>query len=127
MKTPHVMTHSILFVFLLITLAGCVTTSRTESVSGITGSITQGSKFEKISIGMSMKEVTDLIGPPTDTKHYGTGKGFIPFYFGGDTMRMEHLYKGEGRITFTGGAGVGGSGFKVYRIVYDSKENGYAR
>ena len=98
-----------------------------ESDGGIVGAIPPGSKFAKISIGMSMKEVFDFIGPPTDTKAYATGKTFIPFYFGSDGARSEALYKGEGRITFTGGAGVGGGTFKVYRIVYDPSESGYNR
>jgi hypothetical protein len=54
-----------------------------------------------------------------------TGKAFIPFYFGGDRSRFETLYKEEGRITFTGGAGIGGRGYKVHRIIYDPSEDGY--
>jgi len=75
---------------------------------------------------MSMKEVYDLIGVPTDTKTYSTGKAWIPFYFGRDMARTEALYKGEGKITFTG-VGVGGVALKVYRIIYDPNEYGYVR
>ena len=49
-----------------------------------------------------MAEVTDLIGPPTDTNHYVTGKAFIPYYFGDDTTRTECHYKGIGRVIFSG-------------------------
>jgi len=73
---------------------------------------------------MSMKQVFDTIGQPTDTRSYTTGKAFIPFYFGSDVARSEALYKGEGRIVFTG-VGIGGTGFRVYTITYDPTEDGY--
>lgn len=134
----------LLLVMLITVMGGCASTSNkqsdggvadketgnttknttNQSDGGIVGTIPPTSKFAKISIGMPMKEVTDLIGQPTDTKNYQTGKAFIPFYFGRDTARSEALYKGEGRITYTG-AGVGGVAFKVYRIVYDPTESGY--
>ncbi len=110
----------------IIILAGCATASRSEPEGGISVDIPPDSKFAKISVGMSMQEVFDLIGPPTDTRTYTTGKAFIPFYFGRDMARNEALYKGEGRITFTG-VGVGGVALKVYRIVYDPTEPGYNR
>jgi len=91
-----------------------------ESDGGIIGTIPPNSPFAKISIGMSTKHVYDLIGPPTDTRHYNTGKQFIPFYHGTDLVRSEALYKGMGRITFTGRGSQ-----TVYRIVYDPSEKGY--
>ena len=93
---------------------------QSDSDGGIIGNIPPGSPFSKIEIGMSRKHVFDLIGPPTDTKHYPTGKSFIPFYAGRDSYRIEAIYKGQGRITFAG------NGEKVYRIVYDPGEKGYA-
>ncbi len=116
--------------FAVFSLTGCAGKSPQQSAdtqkSGrIIGEIPSESKFNKISLGMSMKQVSDLIGPPTDTKSYMTGKSFIPFYFGGDSSRIETLYKEEGRITFTGGAGFGGGGYKVYQIIYDPDEDGY--
>ena len=78
-----------------------------------------GSLFKKISVGMSMRHVTDLIGPPSDTKQYMTGKNFIPFYMGTDTVRLEAIYRGEGRITFTGRP------LRVYQIINNPNEAGY--
>jgi hypothetical protein len=52
-----------------------------------------GGKFTRLQIGMPMKQVTDLIGQPSDQGAYITGKAFIPFYFGGDTHRQELVYK----------------------------------
>ncbi|SMQ97805.1 hypothetical protein PD885_00537 [Xanthomonas fragariae] len=46
----------------------------------ITGKPAPGSKFTQLKIGMPMKQVTDLIGQPTDQGSYVTGKAFIPFF-----------------------------------------------
>jgi hypothetical protein len=81
--------------------------------------IPPGTLFKKIAKGMSMQHVVDLIGPPTDTKQYITGKNFIPFYMGTDTVRLDAHYKGQGRITFTGRP------LRVYIIVNDPNESGY--
>jgi hypothetical protein len=78
-----------------------------------------GTLFKRITKGMSFRHVTDLIGPPSDTKEYMTGKNFIPFYMGTDTVRLEAIYKGQGRITFTGRP------LRVYRIIDNPNESGY--
>ncbi|MDD2724178.1 MAG: hypothetical protein PHH59_09190 [Methylovulum sp.] len=90
----------------------------------IIGNIPSNSPFAKIKIGMPFKQVHDLIGEPTDTGSHATGKAFVPFYFGSDVMRMEDLYKGLGRIVYSG-AGMGGVNFKVHQIIYDPSEDGY--
>jgi hypothetical protein len=88
------------------------------------GVIPAGSPFSKLKIGMSSKQAHDLIGEPTDTANHMTGKMFIPFYFGSDTMRLEELYKGQGRIIYTG-AGISGVNFRIYQIEFDPTEDGY--
>src|SRR3546814_19416587 len=55
----------------------------------ITGIPAPDSKFTELKIGMPMKQVTDLIGEPTDQGAYVTGKAFIPFFFGGAKYRYE--------------------------------------
>lgn len=83
------------------------------------------SKFAKVHAGMYSKELTDLIGPPTDQKSYQTGKAFIPFHFGSDNYRTEYHYKGEGVLTFSGG-GMGEMGsLKLIRIEANPAESGY--
>ena len=93
--------------------------------SKIVGNIPRGSPFSKLALDMTQKQVYDLIGRPTDTKHYHTGKAWIPFYYGPDTSRVEALYKGQGRITFT--TNRYSSESKVYRIEYDPSETGYGK
>lgn len=91
----------------------------------ITGKPAANSGFTKLQIGMSTKQVTDLIGPPDDQGAYVTGKAFIPFYFGSDQHRYEFVYKGQGRLIFAGGA-VGDffSGHLVW-IIHNAKEGAY--
>lgn len=113
-------------VILSVILAGCASSGGQPANGGIHGDIPEDSKFAKIEIGMPEAQVYDLIGHPTDTTAYITGKSFIPFYYGSDAARTEAIYKNEGRITFTGGTGFGARAFKVYRITYDPSEDGYA-
>lgn len=121
----------------LLALGGCAGTGTTRTGGGsasakkaapiqrVVGDPAPGSKFSKVEIGMPMKQVYDLIGEPTDTKAYVTGKAFIPFYFGNDASRFEALYKGWGRIVFTGANAFGGGSYKVYQVINDGHEDGY--
>ena len=127
----------VLFFTSIALITGCATKGGTDSqktenvpqvkqeLPRIVGDIPPNSPFSKIKIGMPMGQVNDLIGQPNDQTNYATGKTFIPFYFGSDSSRIEAYYKGQGRITFTGGSGFGARSYKVYRIVYDASENGY--
>jgi hypothetical protein len=110
-----------------ILYSGCTTTDSGGEARILGGPIPATSKFAKVTIGMSMRELYDTIGAPNDSKSYPTGKSFIPYYYGSDSVRSEVFYKGEGRITLTGGSGVAGGTPKVYRIEYDPTENGYSK
>ncbi len=90
----------------------------------IVGTPSPTSKFTKLQIGMSQRQVEDLIGTPSDMKTYTTGKAWIPFYFGKDAYRFETLYKNEGRLTFAGG-GVTGTSGRLIRVTVDTTEDGY--
>ncbi len=91
----------------------------------ITGKMAAHSKFAKLKIGMSMKEVTDITGQPTDQGGYVTGKAWIPFYFGSDRNRYELVYKNEGRLIFAGGSmGDMGSGHLIW-IINNAHEGKY--
>ena len=77
---------------------------------------TPGAKFSKLKIGMTMAEVTALIGGPDNINRHETGKRWIPFYFGSDAQRMQALYRGEGCLTYTAGNVFGGGGNTLIRI-----------
>jgi hypothetical protein len=89
----------------------------------ITGKPAPGSKFTQLKIGMPMKQVTDLIGEPTDQGAYITGKAFIPFFFGGDRYRYEMAYKGQGRLVFAGKSM--GTGGNLIWIIHNKTDSGY--
>lgn len=91
----------------------------------ITGKPAPNSRFTKLQIGMSMKQVTDIAGQPSDQGAYVTGKAWIPFYFGSDRHRHEMVYKGQGRLIFAGGSmGDVMSGNLIW-IIHNSNEPGY--
>ena len=91
----------------------------------ITGNPARNSKFTRLQIGMSAKQVTDIAGQPTDQGAYVTGKAFIPFYFGGDRHRFEMTYKGQGRLIFAGGGMGDYSRGNLIWIIHNPNESGY--
>jgi hypothetical protein len=90
----------------------------------ITGKPAPGTKFTQLKIGMSLKQVVDLVGAPTDQGSYMTGKAWIPFNFGSDRYRHEVVYKGQGRLIFAGAAGFDSSAHLIW-IIHSAAELGY--
>jgi hypothetical protein len=91
----------------------------------ITGKPAADSKFTQLQIGMSMRQVTDLVGQPSDQGAYVTGKAFIPWYFGSDRHRYEMAYKGQGRLVFAGGSLSDLTGGHLIWIIHNSRDTGY--
>ncbi len=94
----------------------------------ITGNAAPNSRFNKVQIGMPMRQVMDLVGPPTDQGAYITGRAFIPFYRGSDRSRFELAYKGLGRLVFASDGGYrwggGGGGYLIW-IIHNANDSGY--
>ena len=91
----------------------------------ITGKPAPGSKFAKLKIGMPLKQVTDLIGQPSDQGAYMTGKAWIPFYFGSDRHRFEMVYKNTGRLIFAGGSVGDFTSGNLIWIIHNRNEPAY--
>ncbi|SEB25738.1 hypothetical protein [Variovorax sp. YR216] len=91
----------------------------------ITGNPAKNSKFTQLQIGMSVRQATDIAGPPTDQGAYMTGKAWIPFYFGSDRHRFEMTYKGQGRLIFAGGGMGDFSSGNLIWIIHNPNESGY--
>jgi hypothetical protein len=114
-----------------------VDSSKVESGSGrkvkgindfegeITGKPAPNTPFNKLQIGMSMKQCTDLAGEPSDKGAYVTGKAWIPFYFGSDRHRFEFVYKGKGRLIFAGGSLGDFTGGNLIWIIHNANEGAY--
>jgi hypothetical protein len=108
------------------------TPTDTQTVKGINdwegeiiGKPASGSKFTNLKIGMGMRQVTDMIGQPTDQGAYVTGKAWIPFYYGSDRYRHELVYRGQGRLIFSGGGMGDYSSGHLTSIIHNAKEEGY--
>jgi hypothetical protein len=85
---------------------------------------TTGNRLNKITTGMTMKDVYDQLGQPTGAVLYYTKKALTPFYAGSDQARFDALYRNEGTITFSG-AGPSGFLLRVLEVKQDPKETGY--
>lgn len=130
--------YKTLVFYAILTLgAGCAATNKSSEPSPqstaqakqlpesrIEGNFPADSSFAKIKLGMTQGEVHQILGQPTDTKSYQTGKAWIPFYFGPDVMRTDEFYKGVGIVTYTG-AGIGGVHWTVFRAIYNTAEDGF--
>jgi len=123
--------YKILVIFVpLMLFIGCASTNKNPDASSalpeshIEGNIPANAPFAKIKLGMSQGQVHSILGQPTDSRVYQTGKMWIPFYFGSDTHRTEELYKGVGKVTYTG-MGIGGVNLTVYKATYDPNEDGF--
>jgi outer membrane protein assembly factor BamE (lipoprotein component of BamABCDE complex) len=86
-----------------------------------------GSPLSKVQLGMSKKQVSDILGHPDDENSYASGKAWIPYYYGNDVRRSSWFYKGVGRVVFADGNAFGGGTPEVVRVDYDPSESGVAR
>jgi hypothetical protein len=91
----------------------------------ITGIAVPGSPFSQLKIGMGIRQVMDICGPPSDQGAYVTGKAYIPFYFGSDRSRYELYYKGWGRLIFAGGSIGNYGGGNLIWVIHSAAESGY--
>lgn len=66
----------------------------------VVGNPLDGSKFSKLKIGMSIKQVEELIGAPDWTWQQYTGTKSTPYYTGTDPWLVQYTYKSEGMLTF---------------------------
>src|SRR4029077_5485302 len=85
-----------------------------------------GSKLAGVREGMTPEQVQKIAGAPASIKPYVTGKAFIPWYFGPDRSRTAYYYKGQGRVIFSGEAGLG-TDSHVVRVEYDPSDPGAPR
>jgi hypothetical protein len=98
-----------------------------EVHSATTATAPASSPLSKIQIGMNKKQVSDILGQPSDERSYATGKAWIPFYFGTDARRTSWFYKGMGAVVFADGNVFGGGAPEVVRVDYNPSETGVGR
>jgi len=109
----------------LVTALGCASQSTSVRPAAATAP-PASSKLAGIHQGMRPDEVQKIAGAPTTIKPYVTGKQFVPWYFGPDRSRTAYYYKGQGRVIFSGDAGLG-SNSTVLQVEYDPSDPGAPR
>ena len=92
----------------------------------IDGVFPPGSRFIRLELGMSEREVETLIGRPQDIDARMTGRQFIPLYFDDDSSRTVAYYRGQGRLEFADRS-LDGYARTLVRIVNDPGERGASR
>jgi hypothetical protein len=94
--------------------------SRDGSFEGeIYGNIPAGSKWSRLQIGMEQPEVERILGVTHEVRHTPTGKAYMPFYYGTDRYRNEHVYRGQGSVSYTSGGSWGNGRGVLMMINYD--------
>lgn len=78
------------------------------------------SPLSKITLGMNDTQVRKILGEPDNANAYMTGKAWIPFYYGPDTLRTDWMYRGKGRVVFSRNRYSGS--LKVIRVLYNPNE-----
>jgi len=82
--------------------------------------IPKGHVFEKVKYDMTDAQVKQILGAPTSTQAYVSGKTFIPYYYGTEGSREAWYYKGKGQIVFSRNRWNGT--LTVIEVVYDPKQ-----
>src|SRR5262245_3963338 len=82
--------------------------------------IPKGHVFEKVKYDMTDAQVKQILGAPTSTQAYVSGKHFIPYYYGTEGSREAWSYKGKGQIVFSRNRWNGN--LTVIEVVYDPKQ-----
>jgi hypothetical protein len=114
---------------LVLTLGGCASSGGSRDGAAMSeptaapamASVPAGSPLAAITSGMSETEVHSKLGPPSNRRIYPTGKNWIPFYFGGGTMRTDWIYTGIGRVIFTNTSKFGPN-IEVVDVVHNPSE-----
>lgn len=94
-------------------------------VGEVTGQPAPSSAFVKLHIGMTLQQVVETLGPPSDQGVSTTVKAWLPWASSSDQYRYEVVYKSQGRLVFEGPEGGRWSGSRLVWIIHCATERGY--
>ena len=98
--------------------------NKIQGINGFKGEIhgapATNSKFYALQIGMTVKQVTDILGRPSWRGTYGK-----PFDFSGDRTAFQLRYRKQGNLIFTGGKLFNSAPGNLIIINHDDKELAY--
>ncbi len=115
---------ALLFGSIMLAFCSGQTAANTGTSSGVVGKPAPGSKFSRINLGMSKKEVQEIVASPTDQNAHSTSKILIPYYQGPGTTQINAHYTSEGVLTYDSRA-VGSTAYQLTGIKVDPQERGY--
>jgi hypothetical protein len=102
--------------------------TKVTGINGFEGEVVgkpgKNSKFTQLQIGMTNDQVIKLIGEPTNKAGQLTAKAYIPFFKGRDRNRMMYVYKGQGRLVFSGGSSANFMTGQLLYIIHNPNESG---
>ncbi len=103
----------------LVGVAGCARREPVDPVAAAPAAMAapESSPMSQVAPGMSDVDVRKILGEPTRTRSYMTGKAWIPWYFGSDTSRTAYTYAGQGEVVFSTNRYSGG--LTVVRVDYN--------
>ncbi len=78
---------------------------KVKGINGYSGEVlgtpVSGGRFSKLQIGMTVEQVANILGTPSEQGNYITGQAFNPFNFtGSGSTRYQMIYKNKGRLIF---------------------------
>jgi hypothetical protein len=92
----------------------------------ILGSTVPGSRFSKLEIGMTVAQVADILGTPSEQGNYITGQAFNPFNFtGAGSSRYQMIYKNQGRLIFDSPSAYDFGGMTTTGVSHGAYGRGY--
>lgn len=106
---------------LVVAVAGTAGCSRREPAEAPAAAaavtVPASSPLSQITPGMADTDVRRILGEPTRSRSYMTGKAWIPWYYGSDTARSAYTYAGQGEVVFSRNRYTGG--LSVIRVDYN--------
>lgn len=90
----------------------------------IVGKPAKNSKFTQLQIGMSDVAAIKILGEPSAKARRNTNKIYIPVYTGKDRSRLMLVYKGQGRLVFSGGPVGNENAFTLLYVIHNANESG---
>lgn len=100
--------------------------TKVKGIDGLEGEIVgkpaKNGKFTQLQIGMSDVAAIKILGEPSAKAKRNTGKIYIPMYTGRDRSRVMMVYKGQGRLVFSGGPFGNENAFTLLYIIHNANE-----
>lgn len=100
--------------------------TKVKGIDGFEGEIVgkpaKNGKFAQLQIGMSDVAAMKILGEPSAKAKRNTNKIYIPMYTGRDRSRLMMVYKGQGRVVFSGGPFGNENAYTLLYVIHNANE-----